>query len=368
MRWILACDSQETRQVVSTAVSNSRSGATLQVCRSVDASNQVAQTQPDLVLLAPDGSIERHIPLIREIVELAGCDVLLVGYASEAKTVLQALDAGISRFVDRNELDVSLPTALQALSKNLVNRPQRGHVICVAGAGSGSGASTIVANLAVAMNHSSRGAIAVDLRLEAGDLASLLDVQPRYSIADFCDLQDRMDDNMFDGCLSPHKTGIHLMAAPTRLSDVAKVTPRGVRRALCRARQRCTYVIVDLGQPHRPEHEQGLYLAETIVVAMCLDFTALRQTQRILDYLDDLQISRERVKLVVNRRGRPGELKVAEVESTLGMSATCLIPDDPRRILSANNNGTPVVEMKPRSRVSRGLFDLARSVNGFVDH
>jgi len=292
---------------------------------------------------------------------------LLVGYATHARTVLQVLDAGVSRFVDREELEISLPAALQALANNPSKPAKRGRVICVAGAGSGSGGSTIVANLVVAMNHSSDGAIAVDLRLESGDLASLLGVQTRYSIADFCDQQNRMDSNMFDSCLSQNKTGIRLLAAPSRLSDVEKVSPHGVRRALCMARQRSSYVIVDLGQPHRPAHAQACYLAETVVVAMCLDFTALRQTKRILDYLEDLKIARERVKLVVNRRGRPGELRVAEVESALGMPASCLLPDDPRRIVSANNQGTPVVEMKPRSRISRSLFELARSMNGHTD-
>ncbi len=368
MRWILACDSPDTRQAVSTAVSNSGSGAKLQSCRSDEAANEIARTQPDLVLLASDESIESQLAWIREIVEVAGCDVLLVGYASDARMVLQVLDAGVSRFVDLEQLEVSLPAALKAIAKNPNRSSGRGHIICVAGAGSGSGASTIVANLAVAMSHSPQGAIAFDLRLEAGDLASLLDVQARYSIANFCELQDRMDNNMFDSCLATHKTGVQLLAAPPRLSEVAKVTPRGVRRALCMARQRSSYVIVDLGQPHRAEHAQCLYLAETIVIAMCLDFTALRQSQRILDYLDDLKIPRERVKLVVNRRGRPGELRVAEVEAALGTPASHLLPDDPRRILSANNQGTPVVAMKPKCRVSRGLFDLAHSINGFLDH
>ena len=367
MRWVLACDNPELRQAISTAVSRSGSGAVLDVCRTADAAEQVAQSHADLVLLAPDGSIEGEIPWLHEIVEVAGCDVVVVGVASQARTVMQVLDAGISRFVDREDLEASLPTALQALAKNPTKRPQRGRVICVAGAGGGSGASTIVANLAVAMNRSSQ-AIAIDLRLEAGDLASLLDVQSQHSIADFCELEAQMDSDMFENCLTEHKTGVQLLAAPPRLSDVAKVTPSGVRRALCMAQQRCSYVIVDLGQPHRPEHAQAIQLAETIVVAMCLDFTALRQTQRILDYIDDLKIDRKRVKIVVNRRGRPGELRVSEIESALGMSAFCMLPDDPKRIVSANNKGTPVVEMKPRSRISRGLVDLARSMNGFVEH
>jgi pilus assembly protein CpaE len=367
MRWALACDNEERRQAIRTAVANSGTGAVLDVCRTADAVAQVAQSHADLVLLAPDGSIEDKIPWLREIAEVAGCDVIVVGAASQARTVMQVLDAGISRFVDHQDVEARLPEALQSLAKNPAKRPQRGRVICVAGAGGGSGASTIVANLAVAMNRGAQ-AIAIDLRLEAGDLASLLDLQCQHSIADFCELEERMESEMFENCLAEHKTGVRLLAAPRRLSDICKVTSSGVRRALCMARQRCAYVIVDVGQPHRPEHAEAIRLAETIVVVMCLDFTALRQTQRILDYLDDLKIDRQKVKIVVNRRGRPGELRVSEVESALGVSAICLLPDDPKRIVWANNQGTPVVEWKPRSRISRSLVDLARSMNGSVVH
>ena len=367
MHWALACDNDELRQAIRTAVSNSGTGAVLDVCPSADAVAQVAQSHADLVLLAPEGSIEDKIPWLHEVVEVAGCDVIVVGVASHARTVMQVLDAGISRFIDREDVEADLPTVLGALAKNPTRRPQRGRVICVAGAGGGSGASTIVANLAVAMNRNAR-AIAIDLRLEAGDLASLLDLQCQHSIADFCELEEQMESEMFENCLSEHKTGVRLLAAPQRLSDIAKVTPSGVRRALCMARQRCSYVIVDVGQPHRPEHAQAIRLSESIVVAMCLDFAALRQTQRILNYLDDLKIDRQRVKIVVNRRGRPGELRVSEVESALGVSAICMLPDDPKRIVPANNKGTPVVEWKPRSRISRSLVDLARSMNGSVEH
>ncbi|NND98341.1 MAG: hypothetical protein HKN47_13545, partial [Pirellulaceae bacterium] len=191
MRWILACDCKETHQAMGTAVSNSGSGATLHTCPVDQASDQVARTQPDLVLLAPGGAIERHLAWIAEVVEVAACDVLVIGTASEARTVIQVLDAGVARFVDRNDLDTSLPAALAAVAKMPGKATHRGRVICVAGAGSGSGASTIVANLAVAMNRGSRNSIAVDLRLEGGDLASLLDIQARHSIADFCEQESR---------------------------------------------------------------------------------------------------------------------------------------------------------------------------------
>ncbi len=367
MRWILACDNQEIGRAISTAVSSTDSGVKLHLCRSREAAAEIAQSRPDLVLLAPDDSIDSRMAWIREIVEVASCDVLVVGHATDAKSVLHVLDAGVTRFVDIDELDASLPAALRAIAKQPSKRQQRGRIICVAGAGGGSGASTIVANLAVAMNRS-KPTIAIDMRLEAGDLASLLNIHAKHSIADFCKLEGQMDSDMFENCLSVHESGVQVLTAPEKLSEIGAVTPSGVRRALCMAQQLATYVIVDLGQPHRPEHAQALHLAETIVIAMCLDFTALRQTRRVLDYLEDLQIPRDRVQIVVNRSGRPGELRPSEVESALGMRAHCLLPDDPKRIVSANNKGTPVVDMKPRSRISRGLVELARSMNGFVEN
>jgi pilus assembly protein CpaE len=83
-----------------------------------------------------------------------------------------------------------------------------------------------------------------------------------------------------------------------------------------------------------------------------------------MEYLDRLGISRERTRLVVNRYGQPKEVPAAKAEEALGMKVYHYVPDDPKSVNRANNNGVPVVVESPRASVSKSLAKLAVGVNG----
>ena len=84
-----------------------------------------------------------------------------------------------------------------------------------------------------------------------------------------------------------------------------------------------------------------------------LDFTALRNARRVLDYLGQLGMPREGIRVVINHHGQPGELPVDEAEDALGEKLTYFIPEDPRTFNAANNTGIPVVLKYPKAKVAR---------------
>jgi Flp pilus assembly CpaE family ATPase len=97
---------------------------------------------------------------------------------------------------------------------------------------------------------------------------------------------------------------------------------------------------------------------------MRLDFTSLKHTQRYMDYLSQLGLSLERVRVVVNRYGQPKEVPAAKAEAALGVKVFAYIPDDPKTVNRANNSGVPVVLESPSARVSKSMTRLAASING----
>src|SRR5207249_1098720 len=97
-------------------------------------------------------------------------------------------------------------------------------------------------------------------------------------------------------------------------------------------------------------------------------FTSLRNTQRTMAYLTDLGVSLEKVHLVVNRYGQPKEVPPAKAEEALNQKIAFYIPDEPKTINRANNNGVPVVLESPSARVSRSVAQLAFSINGRHRH
>jgi hypothetical protein len=66
-----------------------------------------------------------------------------------------------------------------------------------------------------------------------------------------------------------------------------------------------------------------------------------------LDYLEQLGVSRDRLRVVVNRYGRPKEVPAAKAEEALGCKIAHYVPDDPKTVNRANNNGVPAVLESP---------------------
>jgi pilus assembly protein CpaE len=203
-----------------------------------------------------------------------------------------------------------------------------------------------------------------DLNLGAGDLAALLDLKPTHTLADLCRNTTRMDRAIFERSLVRHASGVSLLSPPRSFSDISHVSARGVSDALKLARSLFPYVIADLDDSFHSEQTQTLRQSDIILLVLRLDFTSLRNTQRTLDHLTQMQIHRDRVRIVVNRYGQPQELPASKAEEALGAKVGHYIPDDPKTINRANNNGVPAVLDAPSAKVSKSVLQLAASLNG----
>src|SRR5262249_22115981 len=142
------------------------------------------------------------------------------------------------------------------------------------------------------------------------------------------------------------------------------VTAEGVRKTLGMARLIFPYVVMDLDHSFHPEQVEAIRQANLVLIVFRLDFASLRNARRTLDYLDKLAIGRDRIQFVVNRYGQPKEVPFAKAEEALGVKISHYIPDDPKSVNRANNDGVPVVIESPSTKVSRSVAKLAASVNG----
>jgi pilus assembly protein CpaE len=294
----------------------------------------------------------------------AGAFVLAVGPASDAKLVLRALRGGIDDYLDEAVLDEELVVVLRRWRAGHTSHAGRGRLIAMLAPSGGSGSSTLSVNVAAALARVHQTAALIDLKLHAGDLAPLLDLKPTYTLADICLNVTRMDRVLFERTLVSHSSGIHLLAPPRTLADVSHVTPEGVEQALSQALSAFSYVVVDLDHSFREEQTVVLRQADVVLLVMRLDFTSLRNTRRALEHLEQLGVERNRVRLVVNRHGQPKEVPASKAEEVLGLKIAHFIPDDPKTVNRANNNGIPLILESPSARISKCVVKLAVSVNG----
>jgi pilus assembly protein CpaE len=322
----------------------------------------LAQAELIIVVLSPDPT--RALDVLRQVRQTTQAHILAVGPADDSKLILRTLRDGANEYVDETELQTELEVAINRLGTKVFGQAVRGRMIAVLGPSGGSGSSTVAANIATALAKQHSSAALFDLKLEAGDLAPLLDLKPTHTLADLCRNLARVDRSMFEQLLTRHSSGVHLLAAPQKFADVSHVLPKGVHQGLTMALAMFPYVVADLDHSFREEQTEALRQADIILLVFRLDFTSLRNARKTYEHLVDIGIDRQRVRLVVNRYGQPKELPASSAEQALGVKVFHYIPDDPKTINRANNKGIPVVLESPKARVSRSITQIAMSVNG----
>jgi pilus assembly protein CpaE len=328
------------------------------------AAERLAHTAADLVVIVLPPNPERALDVLSDLHLLSPARLVAIGPSSSLQLVLLAVRAGAADYIEEGNLEAELPLALSRLGGALQNRGEPGRTIAVLAPSGGSGSSTVAVNLAAVLAGKHGSALLCDLKLTTGDLASLLDVQPTHTLAELCQNAARMDRIMLERSLVRHNSGIHLLAPPRSFGDVRLVTVEGVRQAMALARNLFPFVVVDVDHSFGEEQLQVLRQADAILLVLRLDFTALRHAQRTLEYLRDHRIDSNRVQVIVNRYGQPQEVPAAKAEEALGFKISHYIPDEPKTVNRANNNGVPVVLESQSAKVSRSLVQLAVSLNG----
>jgi len=322
------------------------------------------ESQVELIVFVLPADRERGLALLPNVARAGTGKVLTVGPAADAKLILRTLRAGSDDYVDESDLEVELESALARLASDAAGLAEPGRLIALLAPNGGSGSSTLAINLAVALAREHKDVGLLDMKLESGDLAALLDLQPTFTLADLCQNAARLDRVMFERSLVKHESGVHLLAPPAQLADVATVRSDGVNLAVTLARASFPYVVADVDHSYREEQIGVLAKASAVLIVFRLDFASLRNVRRTLEHLERHGVERETIRLVVNRYGQSQEVPPGKAEDALGMKIAHYVPEDAKAINRANNNGVPVVIEAPSSKVARSLVQLAASLDG----
>ena len=287
--------------------------------------------------------------------------VVAVGHTRDPRLILEALQNGADYFMNQDELDTDFEKGLARLRINQGPAVPQGRLVAILSASGGTGASTVAANVATVLAKDAQKSALIDLKPGRGDLASLLDLKPQFTMADLCSKAQRLDRSMFDRMLVRHASGVHLLGSPQMFQDIRRVTPAGVSECVRLAKSFFPCVVVDLEDCFHEEQIVALRQADSILLVARLDFTSLRSSRRILEYLNELDVAPAKVRVIVSRHGQPNELPVDEAENALGRKLTQFIPEDPKTVNGANNIGIPVVTHSPNSRVAAAIVGIART-------
>ncbi len=276
-----------------------------------------------------------------------------------------ALREGADEYVADEDVETDLESTLLQLKTKRSPKNENGRVVAVLAPSGGSGASTLSANLAVALAKPHGSVALAEIPHGQGDQQLLLDLQPVHTLADLCRHLHRLDRSMFEQSLAVHSTGVRLLAATGGSSSAAAITPQGIRQALALSRSMFPFVVVDVDRVLARQQVAALVQADVILLVLRLDLMSLNSTRWMLNQLDQLGIADSAINVVVNRFRQPKELSYRKVEQALGLKLFHFVINDPAALNLGTSKGVPTVVDCPRSKYSKSVFALAQRVDEF---
>jgi len=323
------------------------------------------------------GEVAREI---RSTPSLAPIPVLCICQADDVEERIRFLEAGaddvIAKPFDSRELEARVEALLLRFQRSRGIIPSAGiggglgdrrrRLIAVYSPKGGVGTTTIAVNIAVANASSRPGRVLiVDLDLQFGQVATLLNVIPRQTIADLVrDEQSMREPELFRTYATHHASGLEVLAAPGSPELADLVTPQHVERVLETALGAFDAVVIDAGSTLDDRSLAALEAAELVLLPVVPEMSALKAVHSFLDFVNEAGSVATKATFVLNNAFARDVLKMRDVESGLGARVTHSLPYDPFLYLKAVNEGNPVVIGATRTAVATALVKLSEMAFG----
>ncbi len=334
-------------------------------------SDVVAQTEPDIGVVALDKDPEKALQLVEQINHtLPDCDILVTSSLSDGNLILKAMRAGAKEFLSQPVQLNDLIQAIERISERPANRADgrsRGcSVIAVAGATGGVGATSLAVNLGCALAGDERNsAVLIDLDLCLGDADVCLDAIPDFTLLDIAQNATRMDFTLLKRSLTKHSTGLFLLPRPVQLDDVEEIHADDLSRLVGLLKATFSHIILDLSKSFGPLDRVALDLADHVLLVTQLDLPCLRNVVRLLMSFHEMEGMVDKVKVIVNRAGMDkGQISLKKAQETIGRDIFWQLPNDYRTMVEVRNNGVPLVEQAPKAPITQSIGQLAERLCG----
>ena len=293
---------------------------------------------------------------------------IAIGPKDDPDILRQAMRSGVRDFLNRPVTPQELQQAIQHIiqEKRASMGPAR-QTIAVINAKGGSGSTMIASNLAHIIATRQQLPVALlDLDIQFGSQALHLDLRPTRDVVEALNAAEQMDALALEGYMTKHKSGLNLLAAPlNRLVLLGEISPDHLNRLLDVIHQTYSRIVIDLPRLIDAVSTVALAQASTVVVVMQQSLAGMRDARRLLEILQrEMEISRDRIVVVVNRYGPKHPITIEAIGQTLQRPTLILIPNDYARVEAATNQGIPLLEFAPNAAITRALVQLARQIGG----
>ncbi|REK10352.1 MAG: hypothetical protein DWQ40_12905 [Actinobacteria bacterium] len=350
----------------------------LPTARSVDSASQAVMSgDVRMVLLGPsysDGTALEEVRTLHN--EDPSLVVMLVADEVTSDLLRQAMRAGVSDVIETPLDEPKIEEAIERFAHDVLKRAkgattstpaisepsEKGRVITVWSAKGGSGTTVVATNVSLLLNRiEDKKVVLVDADLQFGDVCLVLQLEPKFTMVNAAHELHQLDAELLDSLLTEHPSGLKVLAAPLEPAFADDITTAGLMHMIEILQENYDYVIVDTASMLDELILSLVEKSDQVLMVVDMDLPSVKNAKLALDTLRLLKFSTAAVNLVMNRSNSKSKLDNKEIEAALKIGIDAAVPSD-ASVAASVNEGRPVVESEPKSKVAKGLQDVAELV------
>jgi pilus assembly protein CpaE len=327
----------------------------------------VAKADPDVLFLRIPEADSEALDCIDRIEHLyPSVTCVLQCNDQSPQFLMRAMRAGVREVLPiAAEVDSIIGAVGHVAAKRAQRVRKEGKVLAFLSCkGGGGGATFIATNLAYALAAiEEQKVILIDLNLQWGDAAFFLsDKKPSTTLADVATQIQRLDASFLDASVVKPHENLAILAAPEDPLHAMDVKPEHLDVLLRLARANYDFVILDAGRALDAVTVRAFDYADTIFPVLQMTVPFVRDGRRLTEAFRSLAYGQDKVRLIVNRYEKGGDIRLAELEKAIGRKVFRTLPNDYEVVAESINQGVPVVKLSHGSAISRAIREFAHEL------
>lgn len=257
--------------------------------------------------------------------------------------------------------------ALLAASGASQEIPKNGQLVMVYAPKGGSGVTTLSVNIACALQNLEGRTLLLDANTQYGDIPMFINQNSRYCLLDFTSRADQLDSEVIADLVMQHKSSeMDVILGTPKFEQAEQIQAEALGVVLDALLLEYKYIVADM-----PRQIDDLFLTildrvSVIVVPIMQDLPAIRNAQVFLDLMSTLNISREKILMVMNKADRRISITADRISKNLKLPIEFEVVLDEKTVLNSINRGIPYTLDLEETEIKKQTLDIARKVVGMV--
>jgi pilus assembly protein CpaE len=329
-----------------------------------DVANDLTTNQPDLLIFEMRTGLKAEAAELEQAISSSpGTSVVLLSANQDPDFLLYAMRIGVREVVPmpliNGELGVSLARQFSRFSVQKAVK-KSAEIISFIPAKGGSGATFLAANLGYALSLRNKRVLLIDCNFHFGDAALFVTEQVgTATIADLARDANRLDRSLLEASLTKITDDFSVLPSPSSPESAMDIQPQAIDKILQVASAMFDFIVIDASRVLNAATVRALDQSQMIYLVIQLTIPFLHDAKRLMVLLQSLDISRDKLSLIINRGEKGSEIGAAQIEKALGKAKHVEIPNSFKAVAYSINHGIPLLKSSPKDIVSRALEQLA---------